>query len=268
MIKRITSSLLGVPIVLGILFLGNQYVIDVAFAIVAIIALYEYYHAFDKYKPIKWIGYVLAFGICFIHLLPTDKLMQYMLLGIPFLVAIAFLDLIIKNMKINVVDIAITLLSVFYIVLFTMFLPLVAGAENGKILIWYLFISAWGTDVFAYITGGTLKLGKHKFSKISPNKSIEGCIVGLLGAILLTLYYTFLVNKLVTPIPISYPKVAIITGILSIMGQIGDFAASSIKRYVDIKDYSELIPGHGGLLDRIDSLIFLAPFAYILLILI
>ena len=110
-------------------------------------------------------------------------------------------------------------------------------------------------------------MGKHKFSKISPKKSIEGCIAGTIGAILIMLIYTYVVNTL-WEMQYSYITIAIISFILSIIGQIGDFAASSIKRYVDIKDYSNLIPGHGGMLDRIDSLMFLAPFAYVLFMLI
>ena len=161
----------------------------------------------------------------------------------------------------------ITLFGIFYVVIFIMFIPLLAGVENGKILIWYAFIAAWGCDTFAYIAGSTLKLGKHKFSKISPKKSIEGCIAGLIGAVVLSLIYTICMNK-IGAFEISYIKVLIVSAILSIIGQFGDFAASSIKRFVEIKDYSNLIPGHGGLLDRIDSLIFIAPFAYILLTLI
>lgn len=262
--KRVTSALLGLPMVIIILLLGNKYVVDVALAIIAIIALQEYYNAFNKYKPIKWIGFLLAGSISFIHLVPTEQLFTFIGLSIPVLIVMLFIQLIIKDMKLNIIDIAITLFGILYIVLFIMFIPLLAGIENGKILIWYIFFAAWGTDTFAYIIGKTFKLGKHKFSKISPNKSIEGCIAGLLGAVLLCLIYTACINNFLA-FEISYIKILIISIILSIVGQFGDFAASSIKRFVDIKDYSNLIPGHGGLLDRIDSLIFIAPFAYILL---
>lgn len=136
---------------------------------------------------------------------------------------------------------------------------------NGKILIWYVFISAWGTDIFAYCIG--IKFGKHKFSKISPNKSIEGCIAGTVGAVICMLIYTFICNTVLN-MNINYILISVIGIILSLVGQIGDFAASSIKRYTGIKDFSNLIPGHGGMLDRIDSVIFIAPFAYFLLMLI
>lgn len=266
-LKRVTSALLGLPMVIVVLLLGNKYVIDVAMAIVAIISLQEYFNAFKEYKPIRWIGYLIAVLICFIHLVPEMQLFNYIGLSIPFIVVALFIELVIKDLKINIIDIEITLFGIFYVVLFTMFIPLLAGAQNGKILIWYAVISAWGSDTTAYIVGKTFKFGKHKFSKISPNKSIEGCVAGLVGAIALSLIYTFCMDKF-AHFEISYIKVLIVSTILGIIGQFGDFSASSIKRYTGIKDFSNLIPGHGGLLDRIDSLIFIAPFAYILLVLI
>ncbi len=139
------------------------------------------------------------------------------------------------------------------------------GRSLGKFYIAYLFLATWGSDVFAYLVG--VKFGKHRFSKISPKKSIEGCIAGIVGAVVIALIYTFAINSILN-LSYSYVLVIIATAILSVVGQVGDFAASSIKRYVDIKDYSNLIPGHGGMLDRIDSLMFLAPFAYALFMMI
>lgn len=107
-------------------------------------------------------------------------------------------------------------------------------------------------------------MGKHKFSKISPNKTIEGCIGGIVGAIIFGVGLAFCFN-MVFHMNFSYITILLIEIVLSVVGQIGDFAASSIKRYVGIKDFSNLIPGHGGMLDRLDSVIFIAPFAYMLL---
>ena len=262
--KRITSSLLGLPMVIVVLLFGNKYVIDVALAVVALISLHEYYNSFSKnYKTIQWLGYLLAICISFIHLVPTDMLFKIISLGIPFIVAILFIELILRNLKISIVDIAISFFGIFYIVLFTMFVPLIAGLEHGKVLIWYVLTASWGTDIFAYIVGR--KIGKHKFSKISPKKSIEGCIAGTIGAVILSLIYTFCINKFMGFLIAPYLHIVIASIVLSVIGQFGDFAASSVKRFNEIKDFSNLIPGHGGLLDRIDSLIFIAPFAYILL---
>ena len=262
-LKRVSSTVLGLPMVIIVLLLGNKYVIDVALAIVAVIALHEYFNAFSKYKPIKWIGYLSAISISLIHIIPEDMLLKTIALVIPVIVIVLFMQLVIKNMKISIIDIAITLFGICYIVLFILFIPLMAGEENGKIYIWYIFIISWGTDIFAYLVGK--RFGKHKFSKISPNKSIEGCVAGIVGAVVLALIYTFFVNKFASVHVISYVAIPIVAIILSIVGQFGDFSASSIKRFVGIKDFSNLIPGHGGILDRIDSLIFIAPFAYILL---
>ena len=137
--------------------------------------------------------------------------------------------------------------------------------ENGKILIWFVFFAAWGTDIFAYFIGKNF--GKHKFTELSPKKSIEGCIGGILGAIILVLGYTAVCNE-VFNIEINYLYAFGISIFLSVISQMGDLAASSVKRHCNIKDYSNLIPGHGGILDRIDSVIFILPFAYFLLSLI
>lgn len=135
---------------------------------------------------------------------------------------------------------------------------------NGEYLIWYVLICGWATDIFAYLGGKAFSEKKHKFSKISPNKSVEGCICGAIGAMCVALIFTIVCNTYFFT-NISYISIALISLVLSTIGQIGDFAASSIKRYNNIKDYSNLIPGHGGMLDRIDSILFIAPIAYILL---
>lgn len=259
-IKRITSGLLGFPLVLIILIFGNNIVVDVALAIIALLAMNEYFNAISKVaKPVKWIGYLSCVSIAIIHLVPKEYLQMIVVLTIPIILLILFATVIATEMKISFKDIAYTFIGIFYIVFFTMFVALIDGMENGKILIWYTIIAAWGTDIFAYFVGRLF--GKHKITKVSPKKSLEGCIGGTIGAILIMLLYTYIANTYFE-VDYSYLFIAGIGLILSLIGQIGDLAASSIKRYVDIKDFSNLIPGHGGMLDRIDSLIFLAPFAY------
>ena len=264
--KRIASALIGFPGVVAILVFANNYIVDFVISIVAIIAMHEFYNAVAKEsKPIRWIGYLACISITFIHIIPLAITIEYIelikVLIIPAIILILFLHVILSNMKTNFKDIAYTFFGIFYIALFIMFLALIRGMENGKVLIWYVFFSAWATDVFAYFVGKYL--GKHKFSEISPKKTIEGCIGGTLGAVIVLLIYTYCINKFLN-FEYSYLYVAFVTIALSLISQIGDFAASTIKRYVDIKDYSELIPGHGGMLDRIDSLLFIAPFAYTL----
>lgn len=114
---------------------------------------------------------------------------------------------------------------------------------------WYICLCCWKS------------IGKHHFTEISPNKTIEGCIGGTLGAVIITVIYN-VICQFIFHIEFNYGYVILITVILSVLSQIGDLAASSIKRYTGIKDFSNLIPGHGGMLDRIDSVVFTAPFAY------
>lgn len=259
-VKRFTTGLIGFPIVAVILVFGPIYLIDVLFSIIAIMALHEYFDSFkEKAKPVVWLGYIACIMIAFIHVIPKEFLIHVIAVLVPLFILALFLQVLLTNMKTNVKDIAITFFGICYIPLFLMFVPILMGIENGKILVWYILFTAWGTDVFAYLVGKLL--GKHKFSQISPNKTIEGCIGGIVGALILSILYTIVINH-VWQMNLSYLWIGLMAILLSIIGQIGDFAASSIKRYVGIKDFSNLIPGHGGMLDRIDSIIFIAPFAY------
>ena len=261
-IKRLTSGLLGFPLVLLVLLIGDKIVVDIALSIIALLAMSEYFNAIAKVsKPVRWLGYLSCFSIAFIHVVPKEYLNMIVTLGVPTILIVLFAQVVATEMRTTFKDIAYTFIGIFYVVFFIMFVAFIDGMPNGKILIWYVILAAWGTDIFAYLIGK--HFGKHKFSKVSPKKSIEGCIGGTVGAVILMLIYTYVANTY-WGMNYSYLFITGIGIILSLVGQIGDFAASSIKRYVDVKDYSNLIPGHGGMLDRIDSLIFLAPFAYAL----
>ena len=225
--------------------------------------MHEYLKAISKVcTPIKWVAYLSCLSVAAVNFIPEQNMLKAIMMFLPSIMLILFANVIATDMKISFKDMSYTLLGICYIPVFISFLTLIDAMQNGKILIGYILIAAWGTDVFAYLIGK--KFGKHKFSKVSPKKSIEGCIAGIVGAVIIALIYTYAINS-IKGFEYSYIYITIFTIILSIIGQIGDFAASSIKRYVDVKDYSNLIPGHGGMLDRIDSLMFLAPFAYVFL---
>lgn len=261
-VKRLITTLVGLPLVIIILVKGNNYVVDCAIAVVSAISLHEYFNSIKgKFKPIIWMGYLASAMIATIHIIPYQYSLKMVSMIIPTIISILFIKVIISNTKTNVNDIAMTLFGICYIALSILFIPVIHGIENGKILVGYVLICAWGCDIFAYITGKTI--GKHKFCEISPNKTIEGSIGGVTGAVLLATIYTYIINQNFG-LGYNYAYIIIISIILSLIGQIGDLAASSIKRYVGIKDFSNLIPGHGGMIDRIDSVIFIAPFAYIL----
>lgn len=265
-LKRILTAVLGLPFVILIIVFGNKYLLDTLLTIIAIICMHEYLSVIEKVShPVKWIAYLSTLGVSAVSFLSQEVLMKVIIFSIPIILLILFLHVIITNMKTTVKDVAYTVLGIFYITFFIMCLALIRGIEHGKIYIGFIVLIAWSTDIFAYLIGK--RWGKHKFSKVSPKKSIEGCISGAIGAIVCSLIYIMIMNKF-ADIEFSYLLISIIALILSLISQVGDFVASSIKRFADVKDYGNLLPGHGGMLDRIDSLIFIAPFLYMFLIIV
>lgn len=133
---------------------------------------------------------------------------------------------------------------------------------GGAFLVWLIFLSSWGSDTCAYCVG--MLMGKHKMSpKLSPKKSVEGAIGGVVGAAALgALYGSVFASQLSDALPSPALNCAIICFVGAFISIVGDLAASAIKRDHGVKDYSKLIPGHGGVLDRYDSVIFVAPAIY------
>jgi len=262
-LKRVSSALIGFPLVALIFILGNKYIISIGLAIIAMLSMHEYLHAVaKKSNPIKWVSYLSCILIALIGFLKPEQYGNAILTAIPTILLVLFTQVIVTGMKTNFNDLVYTFIGIIYISFFIGSMAMVRGLENGRLLIWYVIFAGWATDVFAYAIGR--RFGKHKFSEVSPKKSIEGCIAGTIGAIAVTLIYTYFINTY-AGVEYSYLYISIIALVLSLIGQIGDFSASAIKRYVEIKDYGSLIPGHGGMLDRIDSIMFIAPFAYMLL---
>ena len=264
--KRITSGFIVGLALIVLLLIQNNIITGLMFTLIAIVAMHEYLGAISKVcKPIKWISYLSCALVLLPSFISSQQLTGGLIYAIPIILLILFAHVIATDMKTSFKDMAYTLLGICYVPTFIMFLTMIDKMQNGKILLGYIFIASWGTDVFAYCIGK--RFGKHKFSKVSPKKSIEGCIAGTVGATALALIYTVVLNNNFS-FEYSYFVVGISGIVLSLIGQIGDFSASCIKRYVDIKDYSNLLPGHGGMLDRIDSVLFIAPFAYMLFTLI
>ncbi len=264
LLTRVISSLVGFPLVLVIFIFANDTVFSIATKILSLICLYEYFNGFKvnkKADPSSWWGYLVTIILLILDLMGI--VVGPYLYWIPIIsIFVLTLELVISQSKKNIVDISITIFGIVYITVMFLFLNTIRRLTMGKIFIWYAIIPAWGSDIFAYLIGR--KIGKHKFTKVSPNKTIEGSIAGIIGAVVIGIIYTLVINNIFS-LHINYLLIAFFIGILAIIGQIGDLAESSIKRYCDIKDFSELIPGHGGMLDRFDSVIFILPFAYIFL---
>ncbi len=260
MAKRLITSVIGIAILVGVLATNNMFVLNIAIAIIALLGLSEFYGALKKksYKPIEVVGSLSVLPILGIGYLEPEVLKIILFFILPVAVFILFFKSIYSKLKHNIVDISLTIMGIIYVPFLFSFIPLTRSLENGAYYIWYILAGAWVTDTFAYLVG--VKFGKHKFSEISPKKSIEGSIGGILGCMLFfAIYSYFLTTK---GIDLNVTAMTIAGFFVSIISQIGDLAASSIKRFCDVKDYSNLMPGHGGILDRFDSIIMIAPFIY------
>ena len=146
------------------------------------------------------------------------------------------------------------------------FIYLTREQEAGKYIVWLILISSWGCDTCAYVVG--MLIGKKKiFPVLSPKKSLEGCIGGVVGAGLIAALYAIFAVENVFPDKRVTIVITVICMVGAVMSQVGDLAASAIKRNHEIKDYGKLIPGHGGIMDRFDSVIVTAPMIYFLTVL-
>ena len=264
-IARYLTILIGSPLLIILFIYSNQLIMNIFISIISMITLHEYYECFKrtgKAKPTQWVGYLNCILITILQFVDKGKLYAAMLMVLALSMLILFIEQILTAGKKNIIDIMVTIFGIAYVPFLLVFFTLLRAKQPmGLIYIAYIFTSAWGSDTFAYLIGK--KFGKHKLTPISPNKTVEGAIGGVIGALFFSLIYTVFMNNLMQ-LSINYLHISIITIVLAIIGEIGDLAASGIKRYCGIKDFSDLLPGHGGMLDRIDSLLLITPFAYIL----
>jgi len=244
--KRILSGAIGIALMIFVVYNG-EILLDLSLLLVSLIGIKEIYNALNRISlsPINWIGYLscmLIYSSIFIDI-------NLEMLMITF--ALILLLIYVLDSKVNFKDISSTYFAIIYVPLM---LINISYLGNTK-FIWLIFTIAFGTDTFAYIIGSTM--GKHKLSpKLSPKKSVEGAIGGIIGSLLVTVIYSYYFE--IGPIWI----LACLAIIASIFAQIGDLAASKLKREAGIKDYGNIIPGHGGILDRFDSIIFVAPIVF------
>jgi len=245
--KRLSSGILGILLLILVVNKGGLY-LSTSIFIISIIGLREFYKAMNNlnFKPSELAGILSTISIFIAYLLPEITL-DFVITAI----IIILLIFILFKKDSNLADVGITLLGILYVP----FLLFHVSYLDGTKYIWLIFIIAFGTDTFAYFAGNLF--GKRKLCpKISPNKTIEGSIGGILGSLALTIIYSVLMN--ITPIW----KLVILSIITSIISQIGDLVASRIKRITGIKDFGDIIPGHGGIIDRFDSIILTAPVIY------
>lgn len=257
---RLLSGVVLLLALLGMLFAGGE-VLLFSLTAIALIGLFEFYRIFQIEKSVIGLAGYLITLLYFLNMgwkVVEDQ--QLFLVGCLTL----FLTLFVFTYpKYKANQIFAAMFGIIYVgvmisaVYHTRMLPF------GIYLVWLIFVCSWGSDTCAYCVG--VLFGKHKLAPVlSPKKSIEGAIGGIIGSSLIALIYGIVLWKL-DLIHLSTIGIWVfIAAVGSVFSQIGDLAASGIKRNFEIKDYGNLIPGHGGIMDRFDSVFFTAPFVFYL----
>ena len=247
----------------------------ILFLLLAVICCYEFMHMLEisGYAPMKKIAYVWT--VLYVVMLYNFKhgilWSRNALGGQDFLLTLAFLCMALligtvfsRGRKHDFKSFAYTLAGCIYSVVLFGFAVGIIEMDLGKWLLGYVVLGAVATDTFAYFVG--YFLGKRKIlPDISPKKTVEGSIGGYIGCAMIIVGYSFIMKSITGVMPATW-KIVVIALTAGIYAQIGDWCASFIKRHFKIKDFGKLIPGHGGLLDRLDSIIFLAPLLYLIFI--
>lgn len=253
---RIRTALVGVPILIVALILRGWFA-ELLLVALTFIAMDECYKALRAagYRVCTWGGYAAAAAM--------RPLSRFMGVLDPLLLVVGAMGIsmlgVLLNRRPTFPDAAASVYPLFTCLLpfsmFMMMLNTTYGRVPGVALITMAFGVAYGCDAMAYLGGRTF--GRHKLCpEVSPKKTVEGAVCGLAGGVLLGLLVrAFFVHLLRMPMP-GIPAAILLGVIGSVAGQVGDLTASLLKRYSGIKDYGKVFPGHGGVMDRFDSVIF------------
>lgn len=270
MVKRIITSVVALAVFVGILFLPPIY-FTVALAAVILFMLYECYSATKADVRMKIIGFISAVilmsSIYFFKAIEWDTFAWATAsIGIIFIIALHMITVVAKHGKRNYKDILSNGFLTMYIVISMGCVWLTKETFDTATML-LTFICAWSCDTFAYFTGRFL--GKHKLiPHVSPNKTVEGSVGGVVGAMVICIVYLLIVKNVFDTNMLQWSNVVVEGAVYGLVGgalsQLGDLIASAIKRDTGIKDFGWIFPGHGGFMDRFDSVMFIAPIMYIL----
>lgn len=272
--QRIFSGALLVAILIPTLLLGD-YVTGVVLALVSLVGIYELLKVFHLETSIPGIITYVIDVIYFALMILIDKqiiekgltdIFSFMVITVLFFICLLIVY-VITFPKYKALEIMSCLFIFVYAGVLLSYVYRIRSLEAGVYLVWIIFIASWICDTCAYFSG--VFLGKHKaFPVLSPKKTWEGCIGGVIGSVLVALLFAIVFSEQIDG-SFGTPKIAlpVIVFVCSIISMFGDLAASAIKRDYEIKDYGTLIPGHGGIMDRFDSVIFVAPVVYYMILL-
>lgn len=261
--KLITRTITGIVFVLVMMtaIIASQYSYALLFLLILVGCIYEFSRLFKEstVKPNRWLSYsisILFFAVAFLIAREIIEI-RYFLILLPLLLIIMAAELY-RNKEKPIENIAVTIFSIIYLAVpislinFLVFSEILNGNSYAPNLLIALFILIWTYDSGAYLVG--VSIGKHRlFERISPKKSWEGAIGGTFIAILASYFISGFIPEIKL---IHWIAISILTVISSTFG---DLTESMFKRYFGIKDSGNILPGHGGVLDRFDSLFFAAP---------
>lgn len=256
--KRLISGIILVILAIIIVSTGGL-PLYITTALISLIGLFELYRVMSiEHNILGATGYLTA--VSYYGLVWFDGQQFVTLMAIAALMLLMSIY-VFTFPKYKTEEVTVTYFGVFYVAVMLSYLYQVRAMADGKYLVWLIFISSWGCDTCAYCVGKLF--GKHKMAPVlSPKKSIEGAVGGAAGAAILAFGYTLLFGSRMSDIADPQFTCTAACAIAAVISQIGDLAASAIKRNHNIKDYGNLIPGHGGILDRFDSMLFTAPAIY------
>lgn len=257
LLTRALSGLIFVNIILGsILYSKESFYI--VFYLLMIVCLYEFKKLIDlKYNWVYLVATLIYFRFANLSFLDADYFHFFLIISlfIPFIYQLFKPKVSLTSSKLGHFFLAIAYIVMPFV--FITRIPFIGGTYYPNIIIG-IFILIWASDSFAYIVGSTL--GKTKlYEKISPNKTVEGAVGGLVASLLVAYFMSKYIPVLTT---LSWIIIALI---VVVFGVLGDLTESKFKREAKVKDSSNFIPGHGGFLDRLDSIIFSAAFVYVYL---
>lgn len=257
---RFRSSVILMIVTITAMVVGREFLFTLLLGI-SIIGLMELYRIIKIHKSIlAFVGYLACAGYyALAYFEQTDAIFPYCIGLLLILMAVY----VFSFPKYNSEHVTLAYFGFFYVAVMLSFIYKIRIMEGGAFTVWLAFIGSWGSDTCAYLIGR--KFGKHKMAPVlSPKKSVEGLFGGIFGAALIGFIYATCLKQYIQGFSNPQLSFAIIGACSAIISQIGDLAASAIKRNHEVKDYGKLIPGHGGILDRFDSLIFTAPIVYYL----
>ena len=265
MITRIITGLIGIALAAYVIQAGG--ILFAGFALVlGLIAWFEYVRAFGE----RGMGLTLLtgfLGIAALWYTGWQGNIELMLAAATLTVAVVLLESVLLRSSVSIVDAVTSVTGILYIGFPFAYMVMLrewpdtrmittqlGNFEFGCALIWIMFIGTWASDTFAYFTGSAI--GRHKLCpSISPNKTIEGFLGSLVGT-------TAAVAGLGIFFGLPVQEMAILGLLIAVLATLGDLVESVAKRYAGIKDSGNIIPGHGGIWDRFDSVLFTAPLVY------